>query len=115
MMSSSGKAATDQAASIVAELDAIRDKTVTVTILEETLKVAGHTYLEHGAAGGANFVVPPGYPNDSYRMGVQSGEHVQVTPAGQSGGVSGGMTINVTSTPLDTQYMVKAIKAAVGM
>ena len=30
-----------------------------------------------------DFIVPPGYPNDSYKMGVQSGERVQVTPAGQ--------------------------------
>lgn len=33
-------------------------------------------------ASGANFVVPPGYPNDSFHMGVTSGEHVQVTPKG---------------------------------
>ncbi len=34
-----------------------------------------------GAAGGADFTVPPGYPNDSYPLRVQSGEHVVVTPA----------------------------------
>jgi len=34
-------------------------------------------------ASGANFVVPPGFPNDSYPMMVQSGERVQVTPANQ--------------------------------
>jgi len=39
------------------------------------------------AAGGADFVVPPGYPNDSYGpLWVQSGEHVKVTPSGQTGG-----------------------------
>lgn len=36
-----------------------------------------------GKAAGADFVVPPGYPNDSYPMRVQSGEHVQVTPPGE--------------------------------
>lgn len=46
-------------------------------------------------AGGADFTVPPGYPNDSFPMFVQSGEHVQVTPAGQSNG-GGGDTYNVT-------------------
>ena len=48
-----------------------------------------------GPAGhaGMDFVVPPGYPNDSYPMRVESGEHVQVTPAGQS---PGGNTVNVT-------------------
>lgn len=38
-----------------------------------------------GLAGGADFVVPPGYPNDSYGpLWVQSGEHVKVTPAGET-------------------------------
>lgn len=36
-----------------------------------------------GAARGADFMVGPGYPNDSMLLGVSSGEHVQVTPAGQ--------------------------------
>lgn len=45
-----------------------------------------------GYAKGADFVVPPGYPNDSYPMRVQSGEHVVVTPPGQSS--SGGTIIN---------------------
>lgn len=35
-----------------------------------------------GFAGGADFIVPPGYPNDSFPMMVQSGERVQVTSAG---------------------------------
>jgi len=43
-----------------------------------------------GAASGANFVVPPGYPNDSFPLRVQSGEHVQVTPKNQVG-QGGGM------------------------
>ena len=34
---------------------------------------------------GADFTVPPGYPNDSYPMRVESGEHVTVTPKGKSG------------------------------
>lgn len=33
---------------------------------------------------GANFVVPPGYPNDSYGpIYVESGEHVNITPANE--------------------------------
>jgi hypothetical protein len=39
-----------------------------------------------GFASGGGFTVPPGYPNDSYPIRVQSGEHVQVTPAGSSSG-----------------------------
>lgn len=38
-----------------------------------------------GFAQGADFTVPPGYPEDSYPMRVQSGEHVSVTPAGEGG------------------------------
>lgn len=49
-----------------------------------------------GLAEGADFIVPPGFPNDSFGpLYVQSGERVQVTPAGQveSGGGSNGNTI----------------------
>lgn len=49
--------------------------------------------LGPGHANGADFVVPPGYPNDSYPMRVQSGEHVVVTPAGQAS-KGGGNTYN---------------------
>ncbi len=37
-----------------------------------------------GFAQGGDFIVPPGYPNDSYPMLVESGERVQVTPAGKT-------------------------------
>jgi hypothetical protein len=36
-------------------------------------------------AGGGSFTVPSGFPNDSFPLMVESGEHVSVTPAGQSG------------------------------
>jgi len=35
-------------------------------------------------AGGADFIVPSQYKNDSYLMRANAGEHVQITPAGQS-------------------------------
>lgn len=54
---------------------------------------ADYDPLGPGAANGANFTVPPGFPNDSFPMRVQSGEHVQVTPAGQQR-QSGGTTNN---------------------
>jgi hypothetical protein len=41
-----------------------------------------------GWAQGGSFVVPPGYPNDSFPMRVQSGERVDVTPAGAMSGVN---------------------------
>jgi hypothetical protein len=69
----------------------------------------------HGKALGADFVVPPGYPNDSYRMGVQSGEHVQVTPAGETAKSGANVNITVNSTPMDVQWITKQLKQAVGM
>lgn len=36
-------------------------------------------------AGGGSFVVPQGFPNDSYPLLVESGERVSVTPANQVG------------------------------
>lgn len=38
------------------------------------------------AAGVTDFVVPPGFPNDSYVVGLSSGERVNVAPAGGGGG-----------------------------
>ena len=39
--------------------------------------------VDLGAENGANFTVPSGFPKDSFNLGVTSGEHVQVTPAGK--------------------------------
>jgi hypothetical protein len=59
---------------------------------------AGPDLPGQGHATGADFIVPPGYPNDSYPMRVQSGEHVTVTPAGQT---RGGDTYNLYVTAMD--------------
>jgi len=53
-----------------------------------------------GQHSGLDMIVPPGFPNDSFPLGlnVESGERVQVTPASKAGRSSGGMgnaTINV--------------------
>ena len=69
------------------------------------------------AAHGANFMVPPHYPNDSFMMGVSSGERVSVTPAHMlgSGNGSGGMTvntINVYGVQTDSQLYSAVVKAA---
>lgn len=39
-----------------------------------------------GGANGLDMIVPAGFPNDSFPIRAQSGEHVQITPAGQGGG-----------------------------
>jgi len=60
------------------------------------------TYTQNGgnanafADGVTDFVVPPGYPNDSFPMFVQSGEVVNVTPAGRSSSGGSSDTYNVT-------------------
>jgi hypothetical protein len=72
------------------------------------------TGLYEPAQIGLDMVVPPGY-NENFGVRASSGERVQVTPAGKPNAGGSGVTINVTSSPMDTQYMVKAIKAAVGM
>jgi hypothetical protein len=40
--------------------------------------------FEPGGAHGLNMIVPPGYPNDSFRVRATSGETVTITPPGQS-------------------------------
>jgi len=49
-------------------------------------------------ASGGQFVVPSGYPNDSYPIRVQSGERVTVETPQQmkSGGMGGNVTINIS-------------------
>jgi len=51
-------------------------------------------------AQGGEFIVPPGYPDDSYPMRVQSGERVSVTPAGE--GESMRVTMMLDSRVLGT-------------
>ncbi len=56
--------------------------------------LAGAGYVRSLAQGG-DFIVPPGYENDSYPMRVESGERVTVTPAAQAA-QGGGQMIHVT-------------------
>ena len=48
-----------------------------------------------GGASGLSMIVPPGYPNDSFKIGATSGEKVDIlTPRQQSSG--SGMYVNIT-------------------
>ena len=52
---------------------------------------------------GANFVVPPGYNNDTFPMNVESGEHVIVIPKGGQTNNTSNFTMNVhTNAPYST-------------
>jgi hypothetical protein len=64
-------------------------------------------------AGGADFTVPPGYPNDTFPMRVQSGEHVTVTPRGENSGTN--ITLNFygpTSPEGAKQGVLAGLRAA---
>jgi hypothetical protein len=111
---------------IAAAIAALRDKSVTINVTTVTEEVTAQTWkwrkdLNTGGpggpqmAGGADFIVPPGYPNDSFPMRAQSGERVQVTPAGETARSGANVTINVSSTPMDVQWITKQLKSAVGM
>lgn len=52
------------------------------------------TDANHATGTNGVRVVPPGYPNDSYRVGLTSGEKYQVIPAGQTNNW-GGITVIV--------------------
>lgn len=94
--------ARDQAEKFEGVLDALDGRTVTNTV--HTNYTSSGSGLDNyraatgsGAANGADFIVPPGYPNDSYPLRVESGEHVVVTPASQvsggGGSAGGGLTV----------------------
>lgn len=73
------------------KMEAIHDVSSTITI--NHVDTYTSTNAQSGivrSAGGADFVVPPGFPNDSFPMRVQSGEHVVVTPAAQGPSFAGG-------------------------
>jgi uncharacterized protein YlaN (UPF0358 family) len=55
------------------------------------------------ATGVSNFVVPPGYPNDSFMVGLTSGEVVNVDPAGGTSG-RGGVTIEAVHIHNEMDY-----------
>ena len=64
--------------------DSIESKTITLTIRVVREEVGGEEGVT--AQHGANFVVPPGFPNDTFPLRVTSGERVIVIPNSQSAG-----------------------------
>jgi len=60
------------------------DSGTTPTTNPTTTRGAGAGHI--GLASGGSFVVPAGYPNDSYLIGTTSHERVTVTPPGRSSG-----------------------------
>ena len=67
-----------------------------------------------GLQHGGSFTVPSGYRNDSFLMGVSSGERVSVTPAHSTRG-GGGMVIqnlNVYGVQTDSELFESVVRAA---
>lgn len=64
-----------------------------------------------GGAHGLNMTVPSGYPNDSFLVGVTSGERVSVTPPGKTGMTGGGGDMFVDITVIGAPGMSEAILA----
>jgi len=78
-------------------------------LIEDALKGAAV-----GAQHGANFIVPQGFQNDNFLMGVSSGERVSVTPA-HSTRAGGGMVIqnlNVYGVQTDSELFEAVVRAA---
>ena len=59
-----------------------------------------------GKAGGANFVVPPGYDNDNYPLGTaKSGERVIVIPRGEAGNTTNNFSMNIHTNAQSSSLM----------
>ena len=60
-----------------------------------------------GFARGGSFIVPQGFPNDSFPMRVSSGERVTVTPRGASGGGQFVFNVSVSNDAMLNALMRK--------
>jgi ElaB/YqjD/DUF883 family membrane-anchored ribosome-binding protein len=73
-----------------------------------------------GYQHGANFVVPPGFPRDTFPMRVSSGERVIVIPPGEQGrrgnvtGDTFNMTVNTLASPASIIQQFQVMRALVG-
>lgn len=68
------------------QIDGLKDKTVTIHVVQNGQVLTGGdggNQLTTRRAAGGSFIVPAGYGGDSFPVMAQSGERVDVTPAGQ--------------------------------
>lgn len=109
----------EEVGTLAQQIDDLDGKTATVTL--NTMKITYEAIMTLPAgwhpgdpvpayAGGADFIVPYQYTNDSYLMAVGAGEHVTVTPPGQEDR-GGGDTYNYNIYGAkDDASMVEKIK-----
>ena len=82
--------------------------------IQEGLLAAGFSGIKN-AQHGFDGVIPPGFPNDSFMMGVSSGERVSVTPAHSTNKGGGNITIQnvyVQGVSTESQLYEKVQAAA---
>lgn len=105
MAESLGPAALE-ADSIVEAFDNLDGREITATINLDTVgSGGGGGGPNEFAANGADFTVPSGYQNDSYTVGVSSGEHVTVTPAGEQPAASKVYNITINDTAAAKMFL----------
>ncbi len=90
---SNASTAAGQVGNLRSEIDSLRNKTVTITV--ETKQVGSQsledflgepdTDAQHSTGTGGWVTVPEGYPDDSYTVGLTSGEKYFVDPDGRLG------------------------------
>jgi len=85
-------------------IDGLQDKTVNIHVVQsgggavQVLTGGVSNQLETRRAAGGSFIVPPGYGGDSFPVRAQSGERVDVTPAGQVNTDGGGALAQLLQT-----------------
>jgi hypothetical protein len=97
-------AAKDRANELATAIDGLQSKTINITTVFHNEGSPGMP----GSGGGGNhfgadFIVPPGFPNDSFPMRVESGERVQVTPANQTSTTNNTNTFNYHGVQADME------------
>lgn len=74
-------------------VDPFNNFSIKIPVIDKTINLPDIPRL----SGGGDFIVPPGFNNDTFPILVESGERVQVTPKDQVGQASSGgnITINI--------------------
>lgn len=84
----------DKALADMQELFSYDGKTLQITV-EKNETTTQNAPTQQGFASGGMFIVPPGFPNDSYKIGLSSGEKVEVSTPGQQ--TAGGTVFNISN------------------
>lgn len=95
-------ALTQEVWSLNAAIDQVNSRTVRPGVADGVGGSANPDAAFASGTGGQFFTVPPGYPNDSYMVGLTSGEEIMVIPRG------GGDTINNNNSRQSNVFNISA-------